>query len=209
MPGTSGVSACRRFQRKHPTHERPALTRRAFFFARFQLTTRSDKAMCSIFGMFGLTAGDDLIALRTQAMELSQRQRHRGPDWSGVYVDDGAILVHERLALVHPASGGQAPRSPRGGLALAVNGEIYNHRELRAASDYAFTTGSDCEVINALYREHGAASLGWLNGVFAFAWWDPGKRRGVIARDPVGVCPLSWGHDREGRLCVASEMKSL
>jgi asparagine synthase (glutamine-hydrolysing) len=165
--------------------------------------------MCSIFGMFGLAAGDDLQALRTQAMELSQRQRHRGPDWSGVYVGEGAILVHERLAIVDPASGAQPLRSKDGELALAVNGEIYNHRELRAASDYAFTTGSDCEVINALYRDHGADFLGKLNGIFAFALWDAGKQRLLIARDPVGVCPLYWGHDRQGRLCVASEMKSL
>jgi len=165
--------------------------------------------MCSIFGMFGLAAGDDLVALRAQAMALSQRQRHRGPDWSGVYVDDGTILVHERLAIVDPASGAQPLRSPEGDLALAVNGEIYNHRELRAASDYAFTTGSDCEVINALYREHGVDFLGKLNGIFAFALWDAGRRRVLIARDPMGVCPLYWGHDKEGRLCVASEMKSL
>ncbi|KJV37123.1 asparagine synthase B [Luteibacter yeojuensis] len=165
--------------------------------------------MCSIFGMFGLAAGDDRQALRTQAMELSQRQRHRGPDWSGVYLGEGAILVHERLAIVDPASGAQPLRSTDGELALAVNGEIYNHRELRAASDYAFTTGSDCEVINALYREHGADFLGKLNGIFAFALWDAAKGRVLIARDPVGVCPLYWGHDRQGRLCVASEMKSL
>lgn len=165
--------------------------------------------MCSIFGMFGLVAGDDLVALRREAMSLSQRQRHRGPDWSGVYVDDGAILVHERLAIVDPASGAQPLRSPEGDLALAVNGEIYNHREIRAASSYPFTTGSDCEVINALYREHGADFLGQLNGIFAFALWDAGLQRYIIARDPVGVCPLYWGHDREGRLCVASEMKSL
>ncbi|GAA0914431.1 asparagine synthase B [Rothia nasimurium] len=165
--------------------------------------------MCSIFGMFGLAPGDDLVALRVQAMELSQRQRHRGPDWSGVYVDDGAILVHERLAIVDPASGAQPLRSLDGELALAVNGEIYNHRELRAASDYAFTTGSDCEVINALYREHGNDFLGKLNGIFAFALWDAKRRRYLIARDALGVCPLYWGHDRAGRLCVASEMKSL
>ncbi|MDF3981771.1 asparagine synthase B [Luteibacter sp. PPL201] len=165
--------------------------------------------MCSIFAMFGLAPGDDLVALRVQAMELSQRQRHRGPDWSGVYVDEGAILVHERLAIVDPASGAQPLRSPEGDLALAVNGEIYNHRELRAASPYAFTTGSDCEVINALYRDAGADFLGRLNGIFAFALWDAARRRFLIARDPVGVCPLYWGHDREGRLCVASEMKAL
>jgi asparagine synthase (glutamine-hydrolysing) len=169
------------------------------------------QVMCSIFGMFDLQPGDDLAALRQQALELSQRQRHRGPDWSGVFVDAGVILVHERLAIVDPASGAQPLRSRDDALALAVNGEIYNHRELRAASDYDFTTGSDCEVINALHRE-GVAPAEWvsrLNGIFAFALWDSATSRYVIARDPIGVCPLYWGHDGEGRLCVASEMKSL
>jgi asparagine synthase (glutamine-hydrolysing) len=170
--------------------------------------------MCSIFGMFDLQPGDDLVALRRQALELSQRQRHRGPDWSGVFVDAGVILVHERLAIVDPASGAQPLRSRNGHLALAVNGEIYNHRELRTASDYDFTTGSDCEVINALYRDHGAAGfiehgLPKLNGIFAFALWDSEANRYLIARDPIGVCPLYWGHDQQGRLCVASEMKAL
>ncbi|WP_158753279.1 asparagine synthase B [Dyella sp. S184] len=170
--------------------------------------------MCAIFGMFDLQPGDDLAALRRQALELSQRQRHRGPDWSGVFVDAGVILVHERLAIVDPASGAQPLRSRDGALALAVNGEIYNHQELRAASAYDFTTGSDCEVINALYRERGAdVSLvdlvNKLNGIFAFALWDGEARRHVIARDPIGVCPLYWGHDTQGRLCVASEMKAL
>ncbi len=168
--------------------------------------------MCSIFGIFGLQAGDDLPSLRRQSLELSQRQRHRGPDWSGVHVDDGAILVHERLAIVDPAGGSQPLRSADGQLVLAVNGEIYNHRELKKElqQDYAFQTGSDCEVINALYREDSPDSfLNRLNGIFAFALWDVAKRRVLIARDPIGVCPLYWGHDREGRLCVASEMKSL
>ena len=170
--------------------------------------------MCSIFGMFDLQPGDDLAALRRQALELSQRQRHRGPDWSGVFVDAGVILVHERLAIVDPASGSQPLRSRDGELALAVNGEIYNHRELRAASGYDFTTGSDCEAINALYRELGAEDfitrgLRQLNGIFAFALWDSAAQRYLIARDPIGVCPLYWGHDGEGRLCVASEMKAL
>jgi asparagine synthase (glutamine-hydrolysing) len=175
--------------------------------------------MCSIFGMFDLQPGDDLAALRRQALELSQRQRHRGPDWSGVFVDAGVILVHERLAIVDPASGAQPLRSRDGILALAVNGEIYNHRELRAGSGYDFTTGSDCEVINALYAEalqpgQGvdafiARGLNRLNGIFAFALWDSASSRYVIARDPIGVCPLYWGHDEQGRLCVASEMKAL
>ena len=168
--------------------------------------------MCSIFGIFGLQPGDDLAALRRKALDLSQRQRHRGPDWSGVYVDDGAILVHERLAIVDPAGGSQPLLSEDGQLALAVNGEIYNHRALKdeLTRPYAFQTASDCEVINALYVEDQPASfLNRLNGIFAFALWDKAKGRGIIARDPIGVCPLYWGHDREGRLRVASEMKSL
>ncbi|HPG94431.1 MAG TPA: asparagine synthase B [Dokdonella sp.] len=167
--------------------------------------------MCSILGIFGLQAGDDLINLRRVALELSQRQRHRGPDWSGVHVDAGAILVHERLAIVDPAGGAQPIRSSDGNLVLAVNGEIYNHRELEQdlSQNYAFQTGSDCEVINALYRAEGAECVRRLNGIFAFALWDRAAGCVVIARDPIGVCPLYWGHDREGRLWVASEMKAL
>ncbi len=147
--------------------------------------------MCSIFGIFGLQPGDDLQALRRQALEQSQRQRHRGPDWSGVYVDERAILVHERLAIVDPAGGSQPLLSEDGTLALAVNGEIYNHRELKQelVQPYAFQTGSDCEVINALYREDEPASfLNRLNGIFAFALWDKRAGRAIIARDPIGVC---------------------
>ncbi|MDC7805723.1 asparagine synthase B [Luteimonas sp BLCC-B24] len=173
--------------------------------------------MCSIFGIFGLQAGDDAIALRRQALECSQRQRHRGPDWSGVFVDDRAILVHERLAIVDPAGGSQPLLSEDGALVLAVNGEIYNHQAIKGElrMPYAFQTASDCEVVNALYREHEAdgsgpsAFLERLNGIFAFALWDRTAGRAIIARDPIGVVPLYWGHDREGRLRVASEMKAL
>ncbi|MEO8993101.1 MAG: asparagine synthase B [Rhodanobacter sp.] len=183
--------------------------------------------MCGIFGMFDLQQGDDLPALRRQALELSQRQRHRGPDWSGVYADASAILVHERLAIVDPTSGAQPLRSRDGALVLTVNGEIYNHRELRKETEvdmtaapgsatlgYDYTTASDCEVINALYRQQASVGLAEnfisrLNGIFAFALWDSVAKRYVIARDPMGVCPLYWGHDAQGRLCVASEMKVL
>jgi len=117
--------------------------------------------MCSIFGIFGLQAADDFSSLRAQALERSQSQRHRGPDWSGVYVDHGAILVHERLAIVDPNGGAQPLVSADGRLALAVNGEIYNHRELKAslAQTYTFKTQSDCEVINALYLESEPATV--------------------------------------------------
>lgn len=172
--------------------------------------------MCSILGMFDLGPGADLPGVRRLALARSALQRHRGPDWSGVHVDRGAILVHERLAIVDPAGGAQPLRSEDGALVLAVNGEIYNHRELEAglARPYAFQTGSDCEVINALYREHGAGFLAGhegrlLNGIFAFALWDWQYGRYLIARDPIGVCPLYYGHDADGRLWVASEMKAL
>ena len=169
--------------------------------------------MCSILGVFDLRPGADLQPLRPLALSLSARQRHRGPDWSGVHVDANALLVHERLAIVDPAGGAQPIHSADGALALAVNGEIYNHRELerRLAKPYAFQTGSDCEVINALYRDGEAPEtwLGRLNGIFAFALWDADAKRVLIARDHMGICPLYWGHDADGRLWVASEMKSL
>ena len=168
--------------------------------------------MCSIFAIFGLQPGDDLHALRREALDRSRRQRHRGPDWSGVHLDAGAILVHERLAIVDPAGGAQPLLSEDGALVLAVNGEIYNHAALKDTlrQPYAFQTASDCEVINALYREDDpAAFLNRLNGIFAFALWDRANGRALIARDPIGVVPLYWGHDAEGRLRVASEMKAL
>lgn len=168
--------------------------------------------MCSVLGIFGTAASGGVRALRHRALRRSRRQRHRGPDWSGLYVDDHAILVHERLAIMDPAGGAQPLRSADGRLALAVNGEIYNYQALQQAltQPYQFLTGSDCEVINALSLEGEPSSwLNRLNGIFAFALWDAVQRRALIARDPIGVCPLYWGHDHKGRLWVASEMKAL
>ncbi len=170
--------------------------------------------MCSILGILDIKT--DPVALRAQALEQSRRMRHRGPDWSGVYDDDRAILVHERLAIVGVDSGAQPLRSPDGALVLAVNGEIYNHRELRTEleRDYAFQTHSDCEVILPLYRAGSdAASINaWLNrlaGMFAFVLWDAANGTWLIARDPIGIIPLYYGHDEHGNLHVASEMKAL
>jgi asparagine synthase (glutamine-hydrolysing) len=170
--------------------------------------------MCSILGIFDLRPGADVSRLRPLALSLSALQRHRGPDWSGVYADANALLVHERLAIVDPAGGAQPLLSADRTLALAVNGEIYNHRALEEGQGgYAFQSGSDCEVINALYAATGDSDPGaWLsrlNGIFAFALWDQARGRALIARDPIGVCPLYWGHDGDGRLWVASEMKAL
>ncbi|RFF31226.1 asparagine synthase B [Wenzhouxiangella sediminis] len=164
--------------------------------------------MCSILGLFEIPAGR--TGLRGLALKASRKQRHRGPDWSGIYVNDRAIVAHERLAIVDVESGSQPLLSPDGHQVLGVNGEIYNHRQLRAeCSDYAFRTGSDCEVILALYRRHGADFLNKLNGIFAFVLYDEEADRYLIARDPMGVMPLYHGRDEDGMLWVASEMKAI
>lgn len=165
--------------------------------------------MCSILGILDLRS--DPATLRTQALDLSRRMRHRGPDWSGVYANERAILVHERLAIVGVDSGAQPLLSPEGTQALAVNGEIYNHRQLRSAleADYAFQTHSDCEVILPLYAKFGHDFLNQLEGMFAFVLWDDAKQHWLVARDPIGIIPLYYGHDAHGNLYFASELKAL
>ncbi|HSH46392.1 MAG TPA: asparagine synthase B [Longimicrobiales bacterium] len=165
--------------------------------------------MCSILALLDIQG--DPAAHRARALELTRLQRHRGPDWSGMYSGDRAILAHERLAIVDVLNGAQPLNSADGALHLAVNGEIYNHRVLREAlrEPFTFTTGSDCEVILALYRERGANFLDDLNGIFAFVLYDEDRDRYLVARDPVGVVPLYYGRDADGTLYVASEMKAL
>ena len=165
--------------------------------------------MCGIVAVFELRT--DPRELRQLALDRARRLRHRGPDWSGVAVADGAVLAHERLSIVDVEHGAQPLRSSDGLALLTVNGEIYNHRELRGrlAEPYEFQTASDCEVILPLWREKGAALLDDLDGIFAFALWDGAARRYLIARDPVGVIPLYWGRDQRGQLFVASELKAL
>ena len=149
--------------------------------------------------------------LRPQILEMSKKIRHRGPDWNGVYSDDKAILAHERLSIVDPASGKQPLLSPDGKLILAANGEIYNHKELRKqfAGKYDFKTESDCEVILALYQEKGPHFLDELNGIFAFSLYDAEKDEYLVARDHMGIIPLYMGWDQYGTFYVASELKAL
>ena len=165
--------------------------------------------MCSILGIFEIH--QDLKELRQLALTLSKRQRHRGPDWSGIFSCDHAILAHERLSIVDIEHGAQPLYSPDGTLALAVNGEIYNHRQLEDKLDrpWEFRTRSDCEVILALYEQRGPDFLNDLSGIFAFALYDQKRNRYFIARDPIGVMPLYTGHDEHGQFFVASEMKAL
>ena len=148
--------------------------------------------------------------LRPQILEMSKKIRHRGPDWSGIHSDDFAVLAHERLAIVDPTSGRQPLYSADKSMVLAANGEIYNHRELRATTpDYEFQTGSDCEVILALYREKGADFIDELNGIFGFVVYDASTKGFLIARDHMGIIPLYYGFDQNGTRYVASELKAL
>lgn len=148
--------------------------------------------------------------LRPQILEMSKSLRHRGPDWSGIYVHEKAILAHERLAIVDPTSGKQPIFSKDKTLVLAANGEIYNHKLLRSeVSDYKFTTQSDCEIILALYHKYGNEFLNKLNGIFGFALYDSKTNQYLIARDHMGIIPLYVGRDEHGTLYVASELKAL
>ena len=165
--------------------------------------------MCGIVGIFNIK--QQTHELRDKALRMSQKIRHRGPDWSGIYCGCSAILAHERLSIVDPESGGQPLYSPNRRQVLAVNGEIYNHQEIRRryAGQYEFQTGSDCEVILALYRDKGIDFLEDLSGIFAFALYDEERDDFLIARDPIGVIPLYIGYDSDGKVYVASELKAL
>lgn len=165
--------------------------------------------MCGIAGIFNIKIQSR--ELRSKALQMARKIRHRGPDWSGIYCGGSAILAHERLSIVDPQSGGQPLYSPDRKLVLAVNGEIYNHRDIRAryAGRYEFQTGSDCEVILALYRDKGIHFLEDLNGIFAFALYDEEKDEYLIARDPIGVIPLYIGKDSEGHIYFGGELKAL
>ncbi len=165
--------------------------------------------MCGIVCAFDVKESTDF--LRPQLLEMSKKVRHRGPDWSGIYADEKAILAHERLAIVDPASGKQPLYSEDKKLVLAANGEIYNHRELRKQFEgkYNFQTESDCEVILALYKEKGVDFIDEMNGIFGFAIYDAENDEYFVARDHMGIIPLYMGWDKNGTFYVASELKAL
>ena len=165
--------------------------------------------MCGIVGVFDLKVNH--TDLRPTVLKMSKRVRHRGPDWSGIFHCEKAILAHERLSIVDPESGGQPLHSKDGNLILTVNGEIYNHQEIRSRYEgsYEFLTRSDCEVILPLYRDKGPSFLEEMNGIFAFALYDKEKDEYFIARDHIGIIPLYMGWDQFGNFYVASELKAL
>jgi asparagine synthase (glutamine-hydrolysing) len=165
--------------------------------------------MCGIVCAFDLK--EEVSTLRPKILEMSKKIRHRGPDWNGIFDSKNAIMAHERLAIVDPASGKQPLTSSDNKLILSANGEIYNHIELRKSLDknYEFKTKSDCEVILALYKKEGPGFLNKLNGIFAFALYNVEKDEYFIARDHIGIIPLYMGWDINGTFYVASELKSL
>ena len=169
--------------------------------------------MCGILAILKLDpAHTNSSDLRNQALSLVKKIRHRGPDWSGIYDDEFAIVAHERLSIVDVEHGAQPLIDQKNGNVLAVNGEIYNHRELRSQlqKPHEFQTSSDCEVLLYLYDECNPKEfLNRVNGIFAFVIYDPKRRTYLIARDPIGVNPLYVGWDRQQNLYVASEMKAL
>ena len=166
--------------------------------------------MCGFVGILDISDGK-AAALRKQLLQMSRKIRHRGPDWSGVFECPKALISHERLAIIDPLSGKQPLYSPDGRYVLAVNGEIYNHKELREqlSGEYKFQTQSDCEVLLPLYIKYGADFLDMLKGIFAFALYDSKEDKYLIGRDPIGVIPLYEGWDDDGHYYVASELKAL
>ncbi len=165
--------------------------------------------MCGIVCAFDLK--EKAEELRPQILEMSKKVRHRGPDWSGIYSNEKALLAHERLAIVDPASGKQPLFSKDKQLVLAANGEIYNHRDLRKQFEgkYEFQTQSDCEIILALYKFKGVDFIDEMNGIFGFALYDADKDEYFVARDHMGIIPLYIGWDKHGTFYVASELKAL
>ena len=165
--------------------------------------------MCGFVGIFDLKVKAE--DLRAQVLKMSKKIRHRGPDWSGIYCGEKAIMSHERLSIVDVASGKQPLFSKDGNLVLAVNGEIYNHQEIRDryAGKYEFLTKSDCEVILALYQDKGPDFMEELSGIFAFCLYDKEKDLFMVGRDHIGIIPLYMGWDKQGNFYVASELKSL
>ena len=168
--------------------------------------------MCGILAVLNST--DDSVAMRAKILALSRRQRHRGPDWSGMHQFGNHFLAHERLAIIDPASGDQPLYNEAKNIWVTVNGEIYNYKTLRQDilkkhPAKKMATNSDCEVISHLYEEHGEAVASMLDGFFAFVVLDERTNSFYVARDPIGVTCLYIGWGKDGSTWLSSEMKCL
>ena len=164
--------------------------------------------MCGIVGLFEIK---DKEMMRSEALKMVRKIRHRGPDWSGSYSDENCVLMHERLSIVDVEHGAQPLYDTKTQRVLAVNGEIYNHQDLakELTKPHDWQTHSDCEVLLYLYDEFGTDFLNDLDGIFAFCLYDPKTKDYFIARDHIGIIPLYIGWDKDGVTYVASEMKAI
>ncbi|KAJ8624469.1 hypothetical protein MRB53_032999 [Persea americana] len=164
--------------------------------------------MCGILAVLGCS--DDSQGKRVRVLELSRRLKHRGPDWSGIYQHGGLFLAHQRLAIVDPASGDQPLFNEDKSVVVTVNGEIYNHENLRKLlSNHKFRTGSDCEVIAHLYEEYGEEFVDKLDGKFSFVLLNTRDNSFIVARDAIGITSLYIGWGLDGSIWISSEMKAL
>ncbi|KAJ5790493.1 uncharacterized protein N7518_007504 [Penicillium psychrosexuale] len=163
-------------------------------------------------GIFACHHHPDVQKFKPTALRMAKAVRHRGPDWSGNFCAQSTILAHERLSIVGVDSGAQPLVNDDSTLALAVNGEIYNHRLIRKhlRHKYNFKTHSDCEVILPLYEEYGLDCPKHLDGMFSFVLWDKKKDRVVAARDPIGVTSFYLGRSSStpGAVYFASELNT-
>ncbi|KAF2480121.1 hypothetical protein BDY17DRAFT_303259 [Neohortaea acidophila] len=164
-------------------------------------------------GIFACHCHPDAAKFKSTAIRMGRQVRHRGPDWSGNYLDKSTILVHERLSIVGVDSGAQPMLNEDESIALAVNGEIYNHKILRKRlkTPYPFKTHSDCEIILPLYQEHGIDAPKYLDGMFSWVLHDKKMDRLVAARDPIGITTFYMGRSSStpGAVYFASELKCL
>ncbi|CAJ2652561.1 unnamed protein product [Trifolium pratense] len=164
--------------------------------------------MCGILAVLGCS--DPSRAKRVRVLELSRRLKHRGPDWSGLHQHGDCFLAHQRLAIVDPASGDQPLFNEDKSVIVTVNGEIYNHEEIRKKlSHHTFRTGSDCDVIAHLYEEYGEDFVDMLDGIFSFVLLDTRDNSYIVARDAIGVTSLYIGWGLDGSVWISSEMKGL
>ncbi|MDR0838606.1 MAG: asparagine synthase (glutamine-hydrolyzing) [Oscillospiraceae bacterium] len=168
--------------------------------------------MCGIAGQIGADWGYIRSRADGYAAMLAALKR-RGPDQDGIYIKDGAALIHARLAVIDVENGRQPMELEARGerFVLVYNGELYNTDELRrelAALGHAFATRSDTEVLGRAYIEWGSGCLRRLNGIFAFAVWEERAEKLFLARDRIGVKPLFYTRAR-GTLIFASEIPEL
>lgn len=168
--------------------------------------------MCGILAVLNST--DEGPDMRSRVLARSRRQRHRGPDWSGMHQHGNNFLAHERLAIIDPASGDQPLFNEDKSIIVAVNGEIYNYKALmqhikEKCPGKKFATQSDCEVISHLYELHGSECASMLDGFFAFIVLDTRDNSFFLARDPIGVTCMYIGWGKDGSVWVANEMKCL